>query len=69
MSKYGEVVKNVIYEGKFVQVSEAWLNSLIRDYNEMCALRDAGVDNWEGYSEAVKIWKQRNPEDWKDENR
>ena len=38
-------------------------NQLLNRDQKLCALEAAGVDNWEGYEEAMNILKEWNGED------
>mgnify|MGYP006385086585 CR=1 FL=1 len=38
-------------------------NQLLNRDQELCALESAGVDNWEGYEEAMNILEEWNSED------
>jgi hypothetical protein len=42
-------------EEKMVTITEKEYKELIEDSNFLRVLREVGVDNWEGYSEAVKF--------------
>lgn len=47
-------------------ISEANYDRLIRAEKLLLALQECGVDNWEGYSEAVKIAFPEKDEDESD---
>jgi len=46
-----------------VTITEEEYNALLDRDQELCALEAAGVDNWEGYEEAMNILKEWNGED------
>ena len=38
-----------------ITIKKAWYDNLMRHYRLLQALQDCGVNNWEGYSEAINI--------------
>jgi hypothetical protein len=46
-----------------VTISKAEYESLLEDSNKLLALEGAGVDNWEGYDEAMEMMREMNEED------
>ena len=46
-----------------VVISKELYEALLDRDQELCALEAAGVDNWEGYEEAMNILKEWNSED------
>ena len=48
---------------KTVTITEKEYNELCEDSQFLCALQAAGVDNWDGYSDAQEIL-----EEWDNEN-
>ena len=46
-----------------VTITEEEYNTLLGHDQELCALFAAGVDNWEGYEEALSILQEWNSED------
>lgn len=59
MSKY-VVVNN--FDGT-VTISESWFDELFNDSDFLNALRNCGVDNWDGYGEAQAEFYQDDEED------
>ena len=47
---------------KYYAVSEDELRELIHDSMKLCALESGGVDNWDGYSEAIHEFVKDNDE-------
>jgi len=55
-------------EEKMVTITEKEYKELIEDSNFLRALREVGIDNWEGYSEALKFDEaMENYQDYYDE--
>jgi hypothetical protein len=51
-------------EVKYTQhkvVPQAEYDQLVAEAHMLQCLRDAGVDNWDGYSDAVREWKKEYP--------
>jgi hypothetical protein len=46
-----------------VTISKEEYESLLEDSNKLLALEGAGVDNWEGYDEAMEMMREMNEED------
>ena len=46
-----------------VTISKEEYESLLEDSNKLLALEGAGVDNWEGYDEAMDMMREMNEED------
>lgn len=47
---------------KYYAVSEDELRELIHDSMKLCALESGGVDNWDGYNEAIHEFVKNNDE-------
>lgn len=47
---------------KNVTITEAEYNQLLEDSEWLSCLEEAGVDNWEGYDEALYIRRERQSE-------
>lgn len=43
---------------KTVTITEAEYNQLLKDSGWLSCLEEAGVDNWEGYDEALRILQE-----------
>ena len=50
-----------------VVVEESVLDEMAEDSRFLCALRNAGVDNWQGYEEAQAMIEEWDAEDEEDE--
>lgn len=46
-----------------ISVNEAAYDEMSEDSRFLCALRNAGVDNWDGYEEAQEMIKEWDAED------
>lgn len=46
-----------------VILSKSEFDELVEDSNFLSDLREAGVDNWEGYSEACALRRERHNKD------
>lgn len=52
-----------------VTISGVLYQELLERDNWLCALEAAGVDNWDGYEEAMKIADEWNNEHYTEENK
>lgn len=48
---------------KMVTITEAEHEKLLEDSRFLCALQNAGVDNWDGYEEAQEMIAEWDAED------
>ena len=44
-------------------IDPKFYHQLIKDQKKLRALEQAGVDNWEGYSEAMEILQEEKPDE------
>ena len=49
-------------ETETITISKEEYESLLEDSDKLLALEGAGVDNWEGYAEAMELFKEINEE-------
>lgn len=47
-------------DGESVIISKKFYDELIEDQKIMIALQNAGVDNWEGYDDALATYHEEN---------
>lgn len=47
----------------YVMVHKETIDDLRNDRKFLNCLEEVGVDNWEGYEEAVNLYKSRNPDE------
>lgn len=52
----------ILVDDDEVIVEKTWFDKVNRNLAMLTALKAAGVDNWEGYDEAIKIFYKDNPQ-------
>lgn len=51
-------MSNVTADGDQITISVKEYDQLLEDSRFLCALRGAGVDNWDGYEEAQEMLEE-----------
>lgn len=57
-----EILRRLTSKEAYVEIPQAEHDNLLEQEQWVCALEDAGVDNWDGISEAYKTMEELNNE-------
>jgi len=53
-------MNHIVNSNGKVEISETELNDLLKDQMKLEALEQTGVDNWDWYDEAMKLFREWN---------